>query len=180
MPHQRGSRRSFGSSPARRRSSWEVGPGASRRSISTIDNPAFIGLVANPVEDGLTLVRIRGDLYVRLTAAAAAGEFMHGWVGIGLTSAEGTAAGIGSVPTPVAELNAESWLWMHFWSVESVTDAEAVDRGGVGGYHVPIDTKAMRKLSAGQSLYAAVEAEAETGTVTASFTLDTRMLVLLP
>jgi len=179
MTPPRGSRSSFGSRRPRRRSSWEAGPGAGR-AAPTDTTPAFIGSVANVTLDGITLARIRGFVDIRLIAAAAGGEFMRGAVGLGVTSVEGTATGIGSVPTPITEIDAETWLWWEGFSMESVTDAETLNRGGLAGYRLPIDTKAMRKLNVGDSLYLAIEVETESGTVTVSAHADSRMLVLLP
>ena len=171
---------SYRSGPARRKSSWEIGPGRGRVTITASTTPMIIGVGGAASEDGLTLARLRGDLYVRMIAAAASGDIMSGWVGIGITSTQGFAIGVTAVPTPVTELAEENWIWMHHWSVEAVQDAEVLNRGGLGGYHVPIDTKSMRKLNIGDVMYAAVEASSTSGTPVASFELDTRALVLLP
>ena len=173
-------RRNFsrGSSP-RRRSSWEEGPGGGAPQDFSDTTPIFIGAAAAATVDGLTLVRMRGSLYIWLSTAAAAGDAMTGAVGIGITSTEGVAAGIASVPTPITEMNAETWLWWENFAVRSVTDTEAINTGGIGGYRIPIDTKAMRKMNVGDTLYAAGEVGSETGTVTLSITLDTRALLLL-
>jgi len=180
MAHRSGSRSSFGSSRARRKSSWEIGPGRGRATITASLTPVFVGTGAAATEDGLTLVRLRGDLYIRLIAAAASGDIMSGWFGIGITSTQGFAVGITAVPTPVTELAEENWIFMHHWSVESVQDAEALNRGGIGGLHIPVDTKAMRKFNVGDVMYAAVEASSTSGTPVASFEFDSRALVLLP
>jgi len=179
MTPPRGSRRSFGSSRGRRRSSWETGPGDGIATI-TDTTPSFIGSVANATLDGLTLARIRGRVFFYLNSAAAAGDFIRGAIGLGLTSSEGTAAGIASVPTPVTEISAETWLWWDFFSMRSVTDAEAINQGGMAQYMLEIDTKAMRKMNVGDSLYLAVEASAVSGTISLTMTVDTRALVLLP
>ncbi len=141
---------------------------------------SFIGLAAAVTQDAITLVRLRGSLFIQLASAAAAGDRLLGAVGIGITSTEGVLAGIGSVPTPITEISAESWLWWDFVFIEAVTDAEAVNTGGVAGYRVPIDTKAMRKMNVGDTLYAVWEGSEVSGTLLVNMALNTRALVLLP
>ena len=174
----RPSRGGFPVRTQRRRSSWEDGPGAGRSSISST-TPQFIGAAAAVISDGITLARIRGELYFMLATADAAGSRIFGAVGIGVSATEAVAAGIGSVPTPVTEQDAETWLWWSSFFLESVTDTETV-QGSVNSFRIPIDTKAMRKLNVGDTIYAAVEASGVSGTVAATFFLDMRMLVLLP
>ena len=168
-----------GSSRARRASSWEVGPGDGRAGFSDT-TPQIVGSGSAATEDGLTLVRVRGSLYVQLQSSSAAGNYARGAVGIGVTSVEGFAVGVTGVPTPITEQAAESWIWWENFVLESVTDAEAINTGGIGGYRIPIDTKAMRKLNVGDVVYCAVECSAVSGTITGTVALDTRALVLLP
>ena len=163
--------------PSRREKSWEPGPQG--RVLISGTTATLIGSGAQALQDGLTLLRIRGSLFARLASAAAAGEFMFGAVGIGKVESNAFGAGIASVPSPITDLDWDGWLWWDFLSFESVTDAEALNRGGIAGWRVPIDTKAMRKLDLGDVIYAAVEMRTESGALTASIALDCRMLVAL-
>ena len=110
MAHARGLTRR-GTEPSRRRRSWAVGPGGTVVTAITASGSGFIGFGVSMVLEGLTIVRIRGEVLVTLDSVSGAGSSLVGAFGIGLATAEAFAAGIASVPTPVSDDDWNGWMW---------------------------------------------------------------------
>ena len=124
-------------------------------------------------------MRIRGQLDFMLTLATAAGDGFQGAFGIGIATTTAIVAGVGSVPTPITEQGDENWLYWHALSIHNPVVSSA-EINGQGPYQrLIVDTKAMRKLPDGMSLYAIAEV-VEIGTATSTMFFDSRLLVLLP
>ena len=173
MPLLRGSR------PVRtvwRKTGWQLGPGGTDLLSSTTDVNAFLGSALAIAQDGITLVRSRGLLTLTLVSSTAGGGFI-GVFGIGNVKADAVAGGITVVPTPLTNAADEDWI---YWSPVAAIAGVAVPSEGEGQLieHV-VDSKAMRKLDAGDSIYAAIEMiEKDTANIRVSF--DSRMLFKLP
>ena len=164
---------------ARRRVSWEEGPGGTPFTRSdTVPLLITAGVVT--LVDGTTLVRTRGALTLMMKASAANSDSMAGAFGIGVTRTEAFSAGVGSVPTPIAEQDWDGWIYWTPFYFESLTDAEVINTGGVSGIRLEIDSKAMRKLDIGDVIYAAIEVGAEVGTSIITGHFDSRLLFKLP
>jgi len=163
----------------RRRSSWEAGPGGTAAlGLTGAATTSFIGSAVSPTTPGVTAVRLRGQIDFMLTLATAAGDGFQGAVGIGIATEAAVMAGIASVPTPITEQGDENWLWWHVFSVHNpVVSSSGITRSGF--QRVVVDSKAMRKLDDGMSLYWAIEL-VETGTATMTVRADSRVLILLP
>ena len=176
MPLRRA--RSFGGSrPQRRKSSWELGPGGSTLlSLVATTNGVLVGSFAQLVRDGHTLVRIRGAFRGFTVAGGALGSFI-GAFGIGIATEQAMAVGAGALDMPFDEQAGEDWL---FWRPIQFF-LPAIGDEGVNGTVVEfeVDTKAMRKLSAGDAIYAAI-AGVETNTINLEIAFDSRALFLLP
>jgi len=165
---------------ARRRTSWELGPGDCVETSVIGTGTVFIGMALTPTIDGLTLARLRGRFSMFLTAASAAGDGFCGAFGIGLATAAAVSAGIGSVPTPITEQAWDGWL---FWEPIQLFagDKTAGDVNWLPAVsQFVVDTKAMRKLVVEDALYAVLEVEVEEGTATAEVRFDSRTLMMLP
>jgi len=177
MAHRKGFPRGRGSS--RRKTAWTVGPGGVSATPVLSSSSGFIGSASQPLVEGLTVARIRGLFSVVLNVATAAGAGFQGAVGIGIATLPAIVAGIGSVPTPIAEADSENWLWWHVLSVHA-GDATAGSRNWMSAAQdVVIDSKAMRKNPSDMGLYAAFEVT-EIGTADIDIFLDTRVLDFLP
>jgi len=177
MPGQRGSR-GFARGQ-KRKVGWDRGPGGTAADTITASTSNFFGSVSNVLVDGLTLVRLRGRFSFILTAAAAAGDGYQGAMGIGVTTASATAAGIASVPTPITEQDWDGWLYWQAISCHA-GDATAGSRNwDQANMNIEVDSKAMRKLTEDSSIFAVFEV-IEIGTATASLFFDSRILVKLP
>jgi len=177
VAHSRGFRgRTTGS--ARRKSSWEVGPGGTASTALSSSSSQLAGTAVTPSGPGATMVRIRGLFVIQLTLATGAGDGFFGAVGIGLATLAAVTAGVGSLPMPIDEVGDENWLWHEFFSVHSPV-VSSTDLGAFTTMKIPIDSKAMRIFDDGMSIYGALQA-VETGTATANWWMDSRTLVKLP
>jgi len=168
------SRRS--SFPARRRSSWEIGPGGNN--VVTTSAAALLatfGTGAQATQDGLTLVRIRGFAELILSQAASGGDGYAGALGIGIVTGDAAAIGVTAMPTPIANEFWDGWVWHQFFSLKSPVATVSGNSRQV----FEIDSKAMRKLRDEDVLFAAIEGT-EVGTATIFATLGSRTLVKLP
>jgi len=173
MGFRRGSNR--GSVTPRRRKGWDFGPGGTAVTVISASSSVFLGMFVQPTTDGLTLLRLRGMLSFYLTAAAAAADGFQGAIGIGIASAAAITAGAASVPTPITEQSADSWI---FWSPISIHVPVASNLLAGVQHHV-VDTKAMRKLDDTDGIYAIVEL-VEVGAATIQLNFDSRILFALP
>ncbi len=175
MPRSRGFTHQ---SRSRRRRGWEVGPGDTTVTAVSSSSAVFMGAGASALQDGLTLARLRGRFAAFLDTATGIGDGFSGAFGIGIVKAPAFAAGISSVPTPIAEQDDDSWI---FWMPVQVFAQDASDAGlGRGAFQeIVVDSKAMRKLNEGDVIYAALEVVLA-GTAVADFRFDSRALLLLP
>ena len=188
MAHRRG----FGSrTPSlRRRTSWGVGPqtgvdGATQVLSASQSQIATGGSV--PTVNGLTMVRTRGDLNIFLTLSDATGNGFHGAFGIGVANASAFTAGIASLLTPITDEDADVWLYHRYFGIFSggtiaaATAAQQADQvnSASGVVHIEVDSKAMRKVSIDQVIYASIEV-IELGTCVMEWAFNSRVLFKLP
>ena len=133
--------------------------------------------------DALTVVRTWGELLLQLLSADTAGINGAGFrVAAGICIVTQNAAGIGitAIPTPIADIGWDGWLW--YWTGGlSFGDLTAGSEGKqLGGFvRVVIDSKAMRKIRITDNLVAVIEV-VETGVATMVASLESRVLVKLP
>ena len=178
-------RRGFVRGAARRRTGWNLGPasGASGGFVQTISATGSLLMTQGflVVTDGVTLIRVRGQLMLALATVAAAGDGFTGAFGIGVVpgGARGfTGVGGGALPIPITNAEDETWIWHQFFAMQSIV--ASVDQSeGSAVYRQQVDTKAMRKMNDGDILYASIEV-AEVGTATMDIHFDSRALFKLP
>ena len=180
-------RSSFGSNRVRNRSqrretSWGLGPGGTAAVPISASATQFLGSVILPNDLGLTIIRMRGEFLAHLSLATGSGDGFSGAFGVGIATAAATGVGIGSVPTPVADVADENWIYHRFFSCKSpVAFAAGAAQGGPdipSSFRLEVDSKAMRKFPVGMALYAAIEVF-EVGTATINFQFDSRLLLKL-
>ena len=166
---------------AKRRTSWELGPGGVTETQVTTTGSVFLGSVATPLLDGLTLARIRGRFQAVIVAASAVGSGMIGAFGIGIATTAAVTVGATAVPTPITEQGWDGWL---FWMPLQVSVVSATISDGANAMILAqlleVDTKAMRKLTVEDSIYAMVEISTEHDIVTLAMNFDSRALIFLP
>ena len=151
----------------RRKTGWSRGPGGiSTR--SAVGN-TLLGVTSVAVLDGLTLVRVRGEVLIWTTAVAATTDHFAGAVGIANFPENAVGVGITALEVPTTDADWDGWLWHSFFTVGGTGDFSSVAR-------IPIDSKAMRKVKEGDTLAAIFSVETEGGTTVASVSMSTRVL----
>ena len=170
--------RSFRTFPSRsrRQTGWQLGPGVLGLASITASSSVIFGAGFEFLRDGLTVVRIRGNIEINMTAATAGGDGYDGAFGIGIVSLPAFVAGVVSVPTPVTDVGWEGWMWHQYFSMHSPA---AFDAAGENRLIIPIDTKAMRKAGT-EEVIMLVGEFVENITSAITVTTDSRMLLKLP
>ena len=108
-------------------------------------------------EEPLTVMRTRGSIVIT-PQSFAADINITGAVGMGIVSAEALAVGITALPTPYRDADWGGWfVWRSFAQHVQVIDATGVL---LGGLHLEVDSKAMRKISANEALVVVAESQA--------------------
>ena len=177
--------RQFGSSrlvrSPRRKTSWNAGPTQLAGTALSAAGSTIWSLGQSGTGDGLTIIRLRGEAELFLSVVTSVGDgFAAFAMGIGIVSSQAFAAGGASMPAPLTNTTWDGWMW-HYSGAglfgQSTTELAA---GPIDAVRIPIDSKAMRKVGSNEVIFGAVEMGVETGTATAVFTANSRMLFKLP
>ena len=166
----------------RRLTSWEVGPGGTAVTPTSVAGSFFLGSAIQASIPGLTIVRIRGEFAAYLNLATSSLDGYVGAFGIGIASLAAVTAGVGSVPTPITESGADNWLYHRFFALKAGFPFSAgADPAGnlLYALRFEVDSKAMRKFETEQALYAIFEV-VEVGTSSMQVHFDSRVLAKLP
>ena len=160
----------------KRLTNWGSGPGGTAINQISASSSLILGAGVTFGAAG-TVVRIRGWLSLWLSSYTTASDGFQGAVGIGLASETVFDAGIASLPTPITEEAWDGWLWHQYFGIYGGLAAGSTAVGVTAGdFGVPIDSKAMRKVSDQMVIYAALEG-IESGAAVLNITLDSRMLL---
>ena len=182
MAQSRRSSRGFPGRSARRRVGWDIGPGDTGIASIGATGRAILGSGAQVLEDGLTVVRIRGDVLMYLSAFTAQNDGFDGALGIGITDVTAFGIGITAVQTPLVDETWDGWLWHQYFSIRGnmATPSLNLDRQafGCGARAFVVDTKAMRKLTEDSVIYACVDVVMD-ATATMKVTFNSRALYKL-
>ncbi len=163
---------------ARRRiNKWSLGPNSTSTTLSATSKQLWTNGVVLVDETQVTLVRIRGDMELFLTANTAAGDGFFGAVAIGMTTVEAVAAGVASLPGPQVDADWDGWIWHRFFNILGAGSTDGED-GPSTVQRIEVDSKAMRKWSNGYIMFGIIE-KVEQGTAVGEMFVDTRMLVKL-
>ncbi len=160
----------------RRQTSWALSVEGTLAHTSSMAQ--LVPTVAVPAVDGLTIVRIRGEFLAYLVTVGSNNDGFEGAVGIGIVTDEAIAAGVAAVPTPFSDEDDELWLWHSFFHIIGASTSSPSQQPAAT-VRIQVDTKAMRKIPIGNTLFAAVEV-VESGVVSGESHLHTRLLVKLP
>ena len=175
----------------RRKTSWSVGP-RTADAFGT-PGPAFSGnsallaaTGAAVLSDGVTMVRLRGQLSAWLITADAVSTGFACAFGIGLARLPAFTAGIASLPTPFTDEDDELWVYHKYFGLftpaaiagGASTDADHLITN-VATLNIEVDSKAMRKMDVNDVLYAALEVQ-EQGVATGNWAFSCRTLFKLP
>jgi len=169
MAHQRGFRNQRSS---RQAVSWGFGPGGTGVTQVSTSSKVQLGssLVLSTGTLKTTIRRTRGLFTALLSSVTSAADGYQGAVGIAKVSEQSIGIGIGSVPSPLTNMDWDGWLWHSFVSIHA---NEGGDRTEV--FQIDIDSKAMRKFGAEESLVGVLDV-VEIGTAALEVFFDTRML----
>ena len=165
---------------ARRRTSWSLGPfGTSAISIS--NGTALFPTGAVATQDGLTIVRSRGEVLLMLSATD---QLLGGWgeisLGLCIVSENAFAVGITAVPHPSTDIAWDGWLWYWTGALRSITtSAVLLGQDLPAQARIVVDSKAMRKIKATDVLVGVIEVGTEAGTATITAEMNTRILLKL-
>ena len=151
---------------------WE-GLGAGAALIANLTTIPDIQVIVQFLAS-VTLYRIRGEILATLTTAAAANSAKILHCGLIMASAEAAAAGAASIPDPASDLNAP-WIWHGFMHLMRTATTET-ESFGLASYRLQVDSKAMRKIKANQSLVFAVSPQNLAGSETAQIFFGFRAL----
>ncbi len=132
-----------------------------RASVDAVAVTTTQGIVSAFVQSegafDITLFRTRGDLLITCAPNAATDNEV---IGLGVCIVSSTAATVGgaSVPGPIVDAGADFWLWHKFVGFDANgATAEAGD-SLTANARVEIDSEAMRKLVADQTVVLVAEA----------------------
>ena len=165
----------------RRKTQWVLGPGGDDPAFDTISSGVsatiIFGTGITPTVPALTLVRLRGMFQIRLQTADASGAGFTYTLGIGIVTSDAFAIGVTAIPDPFDDADWGGWIWHQFGVIKA--PSEVLDLNQIPAQTIEIDSKAMRKFSNNETMFAAVQV-AEVATATMSAELVTRALVKLP
>ncbi len=165
----------------RRQTAWALGPGGTAAEATSVGGSQLIGSGVAPNIEGLTMIRIRGELMSYLLLATTALDGFECAFGIGIVEEPAFAAGIASVPTPLTDEDSENWLYHRYFALKAgfAFSSGADPAGNRGAFlRLEVDSKAMRKFDPDKRIYAALEV-VEVGTATMQTSFNSRSLVKL-
>ena len=100
---------------------------------------------------------VRTHLLVHITSdQLAADEIQMAAVGFAVVSDQASAAGVGSIPTPVTENGSDLWF-LHQFVINEFALNSAIGFDANAGHQYLIDSKAMRKVDIGQDVVQVAE-----------------------
>jgi len=159
----------------RRKTGWGQGPGGSTNTVISASSKVIVGSgVASVSEAFLTVVRIRGNLQIILTAHNTDADGYTGAFGIGKVTDDAFSIGATAMPGPVTDADWGGWQYHQFINVHA-PDA-ALFGADAAQVRNEVDTKAMRKLESNEVIFAMVELT-EIGIAVANVFFDSRMLL---
>ena len=170
---------------SRRKTSWGAGPKTGTAGLPVVIAATGVqlgGVTSVPTADGTTLVRLRGEMLIRLLTASSLDDGFFGAVGVGIFTDAALAVGVTAVQSPITDEFWDGWLWHRYFTCISGgvvgTGAATADnqQGSTGmALRVEVDSKAMRKIAVGTAL-AVVYESTEQGGATLSWAFNSRTL----
>ncbi len=146
---------------ARRETEWFSIPwtttamAAGGGTLISVLNAAALGVIPFTV--------IRTHLVVHITSdQVSADEVQMAAIGMAVVSAQASAAGVGSIPTPLTELSSDLW-YVHQMLINDWAFITGAGFDGRAGYQYQIDSKAMRKVEDGEDIVIVGEADLALG-----------------
>jgi len=158
--------------------SWGFGPQAVAITATSSVPVLWTSGIVLVAESEVTIVRTRGVFSAILTSTAAAGDGFAGAVGIGIVNTAAFLAGTASLPTPLNESDWPGWMYYRHFDLRAQTTTLADGVNALASTRFEIDSKAMRKFGADETLMGIIEV-VEVGTASMIIHADTRILFKL-
>ena len=184
MARPRGFRQ--GRPATRRKTSWGVGPEGTGERVLTGSATNIFGAVVAILQDGVTLVRLRGECLMMLKTSSAAGDGYTGAVGVAVSTVDATTVGVTAVPNPIDDEDWDGWLYHRYFSLASgaviaagVSSDDDLVNATSAALRFEVDSKAMRKLSENDAIYASIQV-VENSAATMSAWFNSRTLFMVP
>jgi hypothetical protein len=108
------------------------------------------------------------------------GDTLIGAVGIGVAEEQAFAIGQTAMPSPISEQDWDGWIYWHPLVLGSMATTMQNGNAGYSVVRMPIDSRAMRKLDLGDTIFCSIEFGAKFGTITVDSYFDSRCLFKLP
>ena len=164
----------------RRQTTWELGPGSSLITAISASGAFVIGAGIESLQDGVTIVRLRGSFQAYLAAVDAVDGGFHVNFGIGLVTADAFAVGASAMPSPLSDADWDGWLYYRDFDLHSPSATIADNRvDNLTSIQFEIDSKAMRKFGTNVTIFGMIAAT-EVVNSTMGVWFDSRMLLKLP
>jgi len=137
---------------------------------------AFLGDGFQITADGITALRLRGNLEAVIQSSNVAGSGFHCAFGIGIVNLTAFNVGATAVMRPLTDADWDGWFYHRFFDlhVGDQTAGDIQERP----VQFEVDSKAMRKLKQDDVIYAMLEV-VETGIAEIDVFFDSRMLFAL-
>ena len=124
-----------------------------------------------------TILRIRGAVQASFDSTNTVGDDLALTWAIGIVSSDAFAAGVSAMPDPAGEPE-YPWLWWGTMFLHSEETAVPAAAWGTHSMRLEVDSKAMRKVSPGQSLVWLMQATSQVGAPLTNIDfMQTRVLV---
>ncbi len=179
MPRSRRSSFRRTSGGIRRLTSWNNGPNGQIAAISADSNNLF-PVIQQALQDGITIVRTRGELLVYLSVVGGAATEGFRWaLGFAIVTENVFGVGATALPDPIVDAGWDGWLvYDTGWISTMSTDLQQASP--TQSARVQIDSKAMRKMKNTDGLVAmfAVDEQGDGSQMNAQLT--SRFLFKLP
>jgi len=158
---------------------WSLGPAELDETSISASGTLLWGQGVILAQDArTTLSRTRGIVQAMLVGPGIAdGDGFLGAHGIGIVSTDAFTAG--AVPDPLTDADWPGWLWYQYFDIRDPDVSNAATRSAQGFQRDVIDSKAMRKFGASETIFGASEF-VEVGGANMVISADTRMLFKLP
>ncbi len=166
--------------PRRSRRSTDWGAGVVGSEIIQTSSGKSLGTFGGSFTEPSTLVRIRGDFLAFIRVSDTIGEGARYAFGIAIVTDQAFAAGIASIPGPLAEDDWDGWLFHRYGSLFTPLAAQADGAAAGSTWHRwEIDSKAMRKVDDDNMTLIGMVESVFSGTAQVQFDWNSRSLVKL-
>jgi len=141
----------------RRTTGWEVGPHTGftpliYSSQQVLPLSKQIGVATQFIDDGMTLTRVRGEITCFMAVPSALYNASMGAAGMFIMDSAAFAFGAAAALDPIDDAASEDWLWHQYMPMSPIGAAVEFQNQGTQAFRWTIDSRAQRKVNAGDLL----------------------------